>query len=319
MRADRILSILLLLQSQGKMSTRELAGQLEVSERTILRDMEALSMSGVPVYAERGSQGGWLLSEGYRTSLTGMKADEFVSLMVASHPVLLQDLGIRDSYHAALRKLLAGTNETVRESARLIQQKIHIDGAGWHQSNESFPSLRTVQEAVWLERKLRIHYPRDDEMITRTVHPLGLVAKRSVWYLVAMAEDEYRTFRISRIAEAEVLEEGFTPPEHFNLGRYWEQSTVQFKSSLPRYPAALRVQETVLARLEKERYISIVRVEPIDEEWSLAEVEFATLEHGCENVLRYGSGVAVISPSELREKVIEEAEKIVACYKPSFS
>jgi predicted DNA-binding transcriptional regulator YafY len=304
-----------LLQTHGKMSTRELAEQLEVSDRTILRDMEALSMSGVPVYAERGSQGGWLLSEGYRTNLTGMKAEEVASLVIASHPNLLSDLGIQDDYRSAIQKLLASTPDNVRKSTQLVRQKLHIDGAGWHQTSESFPCLKTVQEAVWMERRLLIHYPRDGEMIARIVCPLGLVAKRSVWYLVALTEEaEYRTFRISRISFAELLEESFDPPDHFSLPFYWEQSTAQLQSNLPRYPATLRIKESLLARLEKDRYIRISRVGEQENGWFQVEVEFADIEHGCENVLRYGAGVAVAAPKELREKVIEELEKMVGVY-----
>src|SRR5690606_32418345 len=133
--------------------------------------------------AERGRQGGWRRTEGYRTDLTGMKTGEFISLMISAHPNVLQDLGIDGHYDAAYRKLVASSPSAIRENAEMIWKKVHIDGAGWHQPSESCPCLPTVQEAVWAEHRLIIHYKREQEISIRTVEPLGLVSKRSVWYL----------------------------------------------------------------------------------------------------------------------------------------
>ena len=151
MRADRLVSILLLLQNQGKLTTRQLADKLEVAERTIMRDMEALSMAGIPVYAERGNQGGWQLAAGYRTTVTGMKAEEFTSLLISAHPGLQRDLGIEQHFDQAYQKLLAASSPAFKQSAEQMRQKIHIDGAGCHggQGEQACPYLTTAQEAVW--------------------------------------------------------------------------------------------------------------------------------------------------------------------------
>lgn len=180
MRADRLLSILLLLQNNHKMSSRQLAEKLEVSERTIFRDIESLCSAGIPIHAERGAQGGWVLAEGYRTNLTGMSEHEISSLLISNYSTLLGDLGIQKHFDSAYQKLLSSTPDPIRKDAEITRQRIHIDGVGWHQSEEAFPWLSTVQESVWNQLKLDIVYKKDDATVTRIVHPLGLVAKRNV-------------------------------------------------------------------------------------------------------------------------------------------
>ncbi|MEJ8545998.1 helix-turn-helix transcriptional regulator [Brevibacillus borstelensis] len=315
MRADRLLSILLLLQNRGRLTSRMLAEMLEVSERTIHRDMEALSAAGIPVFAERGSQGGWSLAEGYRTILTGLTTEELQSLLLVRPSSLLSDLGLRNRFEAAFQKLLAASPAKTRGDAESVRRLIHIDGAGWHQSDESFPFLPVVQESVWTSRKLFISYQREEAVVERIVQPFGLVAKRSVWYMVAQVDSDIRTYRISRLLSARMLEETFERPADFDLARYWEQSTEQFKSSLPSYPGRVKLIETSLPRFRQERYAKIVQTQPAAEGWIEATVEFETLESACEIVLGLGSRVEAIEPLELREKVIAEAKAISALYK----
>ncbi len=159
MRADRLLVILALLQTHGQLSSRQLAALLEVSERTVHRDMEALGMAGIPVYAERGSKGGWALSEGYRSHITGMTTDEIRSLLLIHSSSVVRDLGLHDQVQTAFRKLLSALPSTVQRDAEYVRERIHVDGAGWHSSVPSRNShLQAVQEAVWEQRKLRIVY-----------------------------------------------------------------------------------------------------------------------------------------------------------------
>lgn len=317
MKADRMLLILLLLQNEGKLSSRQLAEKLEVSERTITRDMEALSMSGVPVYAERGSHGGWLLSEGYRTNLTGLKANEFISLIVSAHPGLLTDLGIKQQFDIALQKLMTASPASIRRTTELIQQKIHIDGAGWHQANESCPYLTIVQEAVMEECELSIQYKRnqDNEIRSLQIQPVGLVAKRSVWYVVAVNEGELRTYRASRIVHAEKLNQFFSYPADFNLAQYWELSLVQFQQKLPRYTATIKMDESLLERLQQNRYITVLHTETASNGFLEATIQFATIDHACEMVLSFGARVEVIAPLELRAKIMSEIQAAVSLYK----
>ncbi|MFL0556460.1 helix-turn-helix transcriptional regulator [Paenibacillus barengoltzii] len=317
MRADRLLNLLILLQNRGKMSSRQLAELLEVSERTIVRDIEALSAAGIPVYAERGSRGGWVLADSYRTNLTGMRPEEIVSLLLANHNELLKDLGIQGDFQAAYQKLLAAAPAPIRQDAELIRERLHIDGAGWHASEEAFPWLSAVQEAVWAQRKLRIRYRKEEGITERIIHPLGLVAKRNVWYVAAEQEPdgELRTFRISRLEEASLLDETFMRPEGFDLAAYWEQSTARFKSELPRYVARVRTTEAGLDRLRKERFIKVLQVENSDNQGQiLAEVDLQTLDWACGVILRIGRDAEVLEPQELRERVISEAQAILALY-----
>jgi predicted DNA-binding transcriptional regulator YafY len=300
------------------MTSRELADKLEVSERTVFRDMEALSAAGIPVYAERGSSGGWLLAEGYRTNLTGMKAEEILSLLLTNPSNLLDDLGIKDHFEAAFQKLLAASPTAIKKNAEMVRQRMLVDGAGWHQSKESFEHLSTVQEAVWEERQLYIKYSRDEETVERIVYPLGIVAKRNVWYLIAQSSGDMRTYRISRLVDARMLEEMFARPQGFDLEQYWEQSTQQFKNSLPRYPARLKVHPKLHSRIGQERYASIIQTEEAKEgsEWLELDIEFQTLHSACEIILSYGSLVEVMAPEELRATVVSELTAAASIYHP---
>ncbi|MFC4303574.1 helix-turn-helix transcriptional regulator [Cohnella boryungensis] len=158
MRADRLLTILALLQAHGRLTTRDIAGRLEVSERTVHRDMEALTTAGIPVYAERGSSGGWSLSEGYRHRITGMTSGEIRSLLLVHDSSVVKDLGLNEQADTAFDKLLSALPEAVRKDAEYVRNRIHVDGAGWHSAPARESHLKLVQEAVWAQRKLRISY-----------------------------------------------------------------------------------------------------------------------------------------------------------------
>src|SRR5690349_12419831 len=252
MRADRLLSILLLLQARQRMTARDLAQRLEVSERTILRDMSALGSAGIPVRAERGVGGGWMLLDSYRTTLTGLKETEVQALFLTRPQRLLADLGLDKAAEVGLLKLLAALPSASRRGAQDISQRIHVDGGGWRRAEEATPQLPILQEAVWQERRLRMVYQRGDEsVVERVVDPLGLVAKGSVWYLVAGVEGEPRSYRVSRVQEASQLEEPCARPDEFDLVAYWERSTKEFTAALPRYLATLRVEASLLGRLRQ--------------------------------------------------------------------
>src|SRR5581483_5649644 len=188
MRADRLLSILMMLQIRGQVTARELAQRLEVSERTIYRDIEALSMAGVPVYAERGPGGGCVLAEGYRTNLTGLTEDEVRSLFMPGMTRQLADLGAEKTLDAALLKLLAALPSDHRRDVEHTRQRIFVDTVGWYYSTEVSPYLHLLREAIWNDCKARIVYRKSNgEVSERVVDPLGLVAKAGIWYMVAIS------------------------------------------------------------------------------------------------------------------------------------
>ncbi|MBY3618109.1 YafY family transcriptional regulator [Acinetobacter sp. CUI P1] len=315
MRADRLLSILLLLQNRGKMTSRELAQTLEVSERTVFRDMEALSASGIPILAERGREGGWMLTEGYRTSLTGMKPQEIGSLLLSADASIMKDLGIQDDFSSAVLKLEAASSHRLSNPANYLSERIHIDGASWHPSDETYPFLSVLQVALWDDRKVKITYLRNDETKVRLIEPLGLVAKRGVWYVVAKSENELRTFRVSRLVNVEETHEWFNRPDNFDLKRYWEESTTAFKAALPKYPAKLRVRTSVLKELQRERFVTLHLLEPSSiAEWVNVDAEFNTIESACRIILAFSPSVIVLAPQELLEMVKSSIATIHAIY-----
>ena len=315
MRADRLLSILLLLQNRGKMTSRELAQTLEVSERTVFRDMEALSASGIPILAERGREGGWMLTEGYRTSLTGMKPQEIGSLLLSADASIMKDLGIQDDYSSAVLKLEAASSHRTSNPANYLSERIHIDGASWHPSDETYPFLSVLQRALWEDRKVKITYLRSNETTVRFIEPLGLVAKRGVWYVVAKSKDELRTFRVSRLVNVEETHEWFKRPDDFDLKQYWEESTTAFKAALPKYQVKLRVRTSVLKELQRERFVSVQLIEPTSNaEWVNLDAEFNTIESACRIILSFSPSVIVLSPQELLEMVKSAIAKISAIY-----
>ncbi|HWN99233.1 MAG TPA: YafY family protein [Blastocatellia bacterium] len=318
MRADRLLSIMLLLQVHRLMTARELAERLEVSERTIHRDMEALSAAGIPVFAERGSHGGWALMEEYRTNLTGLNKDEIQALFATRPSRLLADLGLEKASDAALIKLLAAIPSGSRDDAEYARQRIYVDTSGWNSSRESVESLPVIQSAVWQERKLKFSYQRgvDCDPVERVVDPLGLVAKGSAWYLVASVEGQVRSYRVSRVVEASALDERCTRPKGFDLAAFWEQSAVTFKENFPRYYATLRAHPDILPRMYfPGRFARVERVDPPDEHgWVKVLMRFQFEHEACEYALGFGSLVEAVEPATLREKVVEAAKNVIAFY-----
>lgn len=318
MRADRLLSILLLLQVHRRLTARDLATRLEVSERTIHRDMEALSAAGFPVFAERGIGGGWMLVEGYKTNLTGLNRDEIQALFLTKPLRLLADLGLKKASDAAFIKLSAALPAAHRDNAEQARQRIHIDATGWNHSTESIQFLPVLQEAVWQERKLRFTYQRGGgcDSVERLADPLGLVAKGSAWYLAAAVDGEIRSYRVSRVVNAELTDDPCIRPDGFDLAGYWEQSTVKFKAQLPQYTATVRVHPDVFPRLRfAGRFARIGQAEPPDADgWIRVSLRFDVEEMAVEWALSFGSNMEVIEPPALREQVIAAAEGVLAFY-----
>lgn len=317
MRADRLLSIMLLLQVRRRMTSRELAERLEVSERTIHRDMESLSAAGVPVIAVRGAGGGWTLPEGYQTNLTGLNQDEIKALFLTGPSRLLSDLGLHDAAEGASIKLLAALPSAHRRDASFIRQRIHLDAAGWSQPEERSSALPVLQDALWRDRRAYLTYQRDGgENVERLVDPLGLVAKGSIWYLLAAVEGEIRTYRVSRVRSARVADEPCRRPEDFDLAAHWAQASRDFIANLPRYPARVRVAPEIIPRLRLAgRFARVESVgPPAVDGWSEAEIRFETLEEAREYVLGFGGHIEVLEPAELRQVVIQEALAVLQFY-----
>jgi predicted DNA-binding transcriptional regulator YafY len=296
------------------MTARELAKRLEVSQRTIHRDMGALGIAGIPVRAERGVGGGWMLVEEYRTNLTGLNQAEVQALFLTKPPRVLADLGLQQASEAALIKLLAALPAMSRGGAEGVRQRVYVDVSGWRQQEEQVPLLPVLQEAIWRDRKLRLTYR--GASAPRLTDPLGLVAKGNAWYLVAAVEGQPRTYRVSRIEGAELLDEPSVRPADFELADFWQRSQSEFTANLPRYPATLRCSAKAREKLGAVGIkLRVLREEPPgDDGWARLEIEYETERAAAAHVLSFGDEVEVLAPEALRERVIRTAERTIARY-----
>ena len=313
MKADRLLSVLLLLQARGRATERELAERLEVSQRTIHRDLEALSASNVPVLALRGSQGGWELAEGWRTQVPGLDAGELRALLMVQ-PRALGHPRLRAAAESALNKLMASLPGSMREEAAAMRERLHVDPSGWWDAGEDVSALPMVQDAVTRERKMTFDYVRaDGEMGARTVDPLGLVAKGSTWYLVARTAKGMRTFRLSRMSAVTVLANEFKRPTKFDLAEHWKRATAELEEKRSRYATVLAVRKETTHRLTGWLAAKPVEVDAKSTDgWVAMRMDFEDLEQARFVVMGLGTRVRVLKPVELRAAVEEEMRGVLA-------
>jgi predicted DNA-binding transcriptional regulator YafY len=314
MRADRLLAILLLLQRGGRMTAPELARRLEVSERTIYRDVEALSAAGVPVYAEAGRNGGIRLVEGYRTDLSGLSLDE---------AELLPLLGLAQAFggHAALRraesKVLMALPEEQRKRAELTRRRIHVELPRWWESAEPVPYLPAIVDAVLAGRRLRIGYQRgaDEADVRRTVDPYGLVLQGGTWYLVARSgAGEPRTYRVSRVTSAVALDETVTVPRSFDVAAFWSARKEDFHLTNPRYKVTVRATAEALRRL---RFTHGTHHPVPDDppEWTTIELFYTSEAQALTRLLALGPEIEVVGPATLRRAMRAAASRMAALYR----
>lgn len=318
MRASRLVNLLLILQTRGGLTAAELARELEVSVRTIHRDVEALSVAGVPIYADRGPHGGIRLVDGYRTRLTGMTPDEAEALFMSGMPGPAAELGLGTVVTAARLKVLASLPTELRSRASRLVERFHLDAAGWFQANEPVPYLATLAESVWEGRLARIDYERGDSTVSRLLAPLGLVLKGGVWYLVARIGDQIRTYRVSRIVGATVLDERAERPAGFDLPTYWAESSAAYERESPRVKVVVRLPADRLERLSIAVGMHAVEVaERLDEpepDWIRLRLELSWPDEVPGHMLSVGSSLEVLEPIEIRERVIATARRILERY-----
>src|SRR5579863_1770577 len=249
MRASRLVSILLLLQSRGRMTAAQLAAELEVSVRTVYRDVESLHEAGIPLYGDAGHRGGYQLVDGYRTRLTGLNAAEAQALPLAGLPGPAAELGLGSVLAAAQLKLLAALPPGLGEQVGRVQARFHLDAPGWYGPTEEVPLLPVVANAVWASRALQVKYRRWKEPtdVDRRLEPYGLVLKAGRWYLVAAPGP--RTYRVDQILDLRVLDEEVTVPDGFELAGYWQQYLADFHARLHQADAEIRLAPGAAARL----------------------------------------------------------------------
>ncbi len=322
MRADRLLSLLMLLQRRGQMTAQVLAEELETSVRTIYRDIDALSAAGIPVYAERGRGGGCALLDSFHTNLTGLTENEVRALFMLSIPGPLADLGVSQELKAAMLKLSAALPAARRRDEELVRQRIHLDSSWWFQADEPVPHLDTIQQAVWQDRKLVLTYRRPfpvRDQVERLVDPYGLVAKAGVWYLVALCREQFRAYRVSRVLEAHLSPESFERRADFDLAEFWKAWITEFEESRAYYPVVVRVSPDFVSVLPlyfgDPLRAQIAQAGPPDADgWITLTLPFERLEAARDRILGFGRAVEVLEPEALRLSVIDYAQQIVAFY-----
>ena len=320
MRADRLLSMLMLLQTRGRLTARQLAIELEVSERTIYRDVTALNASGIPIYTEGGPGGGISLVESYQTDLTGLRPEEAQALSMLNIPEPLVRLGVGQELKAALLKLSAAVPPSVREKQAQARHRIHLDAAWWFQPEEPTPHLQTIQQAVWQDRLLQITYRGDFNAISeQIVAPYGLVAKASIWYLVFSRERHIRARRVSRIVSAAMLPQSFERPADFDLAAFWQKWCADYENDRPRYEVRALVSPSLAARLPRllqENQPDVLNAPPAAQRdgWQAMTLTFENFETARTRILGFGGAIEVLEPLALRRSVADYARQIQALY-----
>jgi predicted DNA-binding transcriptional regulator YafY len=323
MRASRLVSILLLLQSRGRMTAAQLAAELEVSVRTVYRDVESLHEAGIPLYGDAGHRGGYQLLDGYRTRLTGLNAAEAQALFLSGLPGPAAELGLGPVLAAAQLKLLAALPPGLGEQVGRVQARFHLDAPGWYSAPDVVPLLPVVAGAVWHGRALQVRYRRWKEPtdVDRRLEPYGLVLKAGRWYLVAAPGP--RTYRVDQILHLRVLEEEFGVPEGFDLARYWHGYLADFRAHLHQADAVVRLAPAAMSRLSGAARLSdAARLpdgarlsgEAETQGWVRAVVPIESEEQACREFLALGADIEVLEPPELRARLAAAARATAALY-----
>jgi predicted DNA-binding transcriptional regulator YafY len=320
MRASRLLSILMVLQTRGRVTAEALAAEFEVSVRTIYRDIEELSAADVPVYADRGPNGGFQLLDGYRTKLTGLSPAEAETLFLAGLPGPAAELGLADVLTAAQLKLTAALPERVRATANRVAARFHLDPVGWFRSADEARLLPAIAKAVWNETCLDVRYKkRGAGSVVRKLQPLGLVLKAGIWYLVARAGDQQRTYRVSNFLEMSVGDERFERPKDFDLVRFWTMSSRAYEVGLYRSEAILRVSPSGMPKLDQlGSVVAQVAAEtaalPDRDGWVRVVIPIESIDQAAADLIRLGTDAEVLEPAELRWRIAENAQALSALY-----
>lgn len=310
MGADRLVRIILLLQSHKRLTARDLAERLEVSPRTILRDIDRLSGSGVPVYAERGALGGFSLFNGYRLDLSGLRTPELSTLLLGERENLLRDLGWVQEAAAAQDKLRHALPPEQLSQVDLLSERILIDDSQWFEPIRHAPLIAQLLSAVWQNHRVTIVYSRSDGTSgERSLAPYALAAKAGVWYVVAKRDNLMRVYRIDRIKDVTVSHDHFERTPEFDLGRFWSDWVHSFEVSRPRFAAQLLIASEI--------YPDFLHATP----WAIEEptiedsgyrliIWFEQLESAARHIMSFMPDVRVIEPSELKQAVRQLAHRI---------
>lgn len=319
MRASRLLSILASLDARGLVSATELASECEVSVRTIYRDIEALSAAGIPVYSERGSDGGYRMLEGYRLQLNALSASEADALFMLGLSGAANDLGLGATLVAAQNKLLSAMPSHLRAGAEQMRARFHLDAPAWFAQAEQPEYLQRVASAVWAQRAIRIRYQSWKGEKHREIEPLGLVMKSAAWYLAAQVDGSVRTYRVSRILEFTQLDRRFERPADFDLASYWRDATDRLEADMHRNRVNIRLSPIGVKMLEMVTSPLVQAATKIDSDadaagWRLASMPMGSIRQACVELLKFGAEAEVLSPPELRAAIAKICGEMNAMY-----
>ena len=315
MRASRLLSILLSLQARGQLTASGMAEELEVSERTIYRDIDQLSAAGIPVIADRGRAGGFKLAEGFRTQLTGFTEGEAEALFLTGLPGPAAELGLSDLMAMARAKLLAALPAGAR--AARVAERFHLDPAGWFRSTEPATALPVIARAVWNERFLSFRYGPARE--ARKVGPIGVVLKAGVWYLVAQKGNAFRTYRVGRMAETAALAEAYVRPKDFDLAAWWARSSREYEVASYRGSAVIRLSPRGRSLVDMlgpyvAQAVAQTAGDPNQRGWVRCTIPIESPEYGVRELMRLGDDVEVVSPPALRARMAQTLRETLQRY-----
>lgn len=323
MRASRLLSILLLLQTRGRMTAEALAAEFEVSVRTIYRDIDQLSAAGAPVYADRGRAGGFQLLDGYRTRLTGLTDAEAETLFLGGLSGPAAQMGLSGAVTTMQLKLLAALPPERQAAAERLAGRFHLDPIGWHQAGDEAERLPAIAQAVWNSRRISVRYESWKGEVERELEPLGLILKAGLWYLAARPTEgrsrEPRTYRVANILELTVAEAGFERPADFDLGAWWAETSRRFEAEIFTGEATLRLSpegRRRLARLGVEQArIAAALDATAGDGWAEAVVPIESVAHAAVDFLRLGAEGEVLAPAALRDEMRRTAGRLAALYR----
>ncbi|MBK9082658.1 MAG: YafY family transcriptional regulator [Rhizobiales bacterium] len=319
MRSSRLLAIMMLLQVRGRVTADALAAEFEVSVRTIYRDIDALSVSGVPVFADRGPNGGFRLHEGYRAKLAGLTPSEAEVMLLAGLDHVVDDLGLGAAVQGARLKMLAAVSTEAGAAADRVSRRIHVDPTRWYRRRSAPRHLLSVAQAVLGGQQIKMSYTSWKGSVKRTLDPLGLVLKGDAWYLVARTNNQLRTYKVESILSVIVTSDSFPPPRSFDLASYWSATVQRFEQSLLKGQATLRLHEDVLCYVEE---LGSAAAETLHQAkssasgWRRATIPIEGIPQAARILLGFGPSVEVVKPIALREALCEAAERIVSVYRP---
>ncbi|MGW5862628.1 helix-turn-helix transcriptional regulator [Streptomyces sp. NPDC055239] len=322
MRAARLIKMVLLLQARPSMTAAELAGELEVSERTITRDAQALSEAGVPVYADRGRTGGYRLIGGYRTRLTGLGRSEAEALFLSGVPGALREMGLEDASSAARLKVSAALMPSLRDASQNASQRFHLDAPGWFKETSAPELLPPLADAVWDDRLVTARYRRKDTEVERELEPYGLVLKAGVWYLCARVPGtgSFRVYRIDRFTAIAGGADRFVRDEEFDLPGFWEERAAQFARGILRSEVVVRLSEAGVRQLPYTTDSASTREAletasaPDDEGWVTLTLAVENEMVAYTQLMSLGPEAEVLAPQALRERFAEAAAQMANRY-----